>query len=332
MVEINFVIGWVCNFFLLFTLPVYVLFLLTLIKYRKDKELKHAFFRLLLSNGLADILQIIMVLLGYNLAASGLVPQLFIWMGDLFVKIYFPVSRGVNVAQCVGALWIAVNRLTALHFPFSYDRIWTSKVTFIFIIAFQWFASVALTLNLVIAANTYSLRVKPDNKTIEFVVTGPFYTTPVSPAVISSFCLLMIYSFIFLAAFFKTLQRKEWTVKERAALKMTAAGFVICSALISSTIFSRFFRNDIVGAFGLTIFISSTPYSLLIFSSAVRNRFFHFVFGCFCKESSSNTSKAEVDSMAGNSIRRLPIIKNASVAPIDLKRMSYEVPNHVLTE
>uniref|UniRef100_A0A914XSI3 G-protein coupled receptors family 1 profile domain-containing protein n=1 Tax=Plectus sambesii TaxID=2011161 RepID=A0A914XSI3_9BILA len=331
MVEINFVIGWVCNFILLFTLPIYVLFLLTLIKYRKDKELKHAFFRLLLSNGLADILQIIMVLLGYNLAATGLVPQLFIWMGDLFVKIYFPVSRGVNVAQCVGALWIAVNRLTALHFPFSYDRIWTSKVTFIFIIVFQWFASVALAFNLVVA-NTFSMRVKSDNKTIEFVVTGQFYNIPVSPAVISSFCLLMIYSFIFLAAFFKTLQRKEWTLKERAALKMTAAGFVICSTLISSAIFSRIFRNDVVSAFGLTIFISSTPYSLLIFSSAVRNRFFHFVFGCCCKESSSNISKAEVDSMAGNSIRRLPIIKNASVAITDLKRMNHEVPNHVLTE
>uniref|UniRef100_A0A914X9X0 Uncharacterized protein n=1 Tax=Plectus sambesii TaxID=2011161 RepID=A0A914X9X0_9BILA len=189
MVDITFVIGWVSNFILLFTLPIYVLFLLTLIKYRKDKDLSHAFFRLLLGNGLADILQIIMVLLGYNLAATGLVPELFIWMGDLFVKIYFPVSRGVYTAQCVGALWIAVNRLTALHFPFSYDR----------------------------------------------------------------------------------LQEKQWTRKEMAALKMTAAGFFICCGLISSVIFSKSFLNDVVGALGLTLFISSTPYVMFIFS-VVRNR------------------------------------------------------------
>uniref|UniRef100_A0A914WYI4 G-protein coupled receptors family 1 profile domain-containing protein n=1 Tax=Plectus sambesii TaxID=2011161 RepID=A0A914WYI4_9BILA len=331
MVEITFVIGWVCNFFLLFTLPIYVLFLLTLIKYRKDKDLKHGFFRLLLSNGVADILEIIMVLLGSNLAASGLMPQLFIWMGDLFVKIYFPVSRGVNAAQCVGALWIAVNRLTALHFPFSYNRIWTSKVTFIFIIGFQLLAVVAYTFYLAIT-NTFSICVQSDNKTIVFAVVGSYPSIPVSPAVIISFFLLMTYSFIFLAAFFKKLQRKEWTVKERAALKMTAAGFVICCALISSTIFSRFFRNDIVGAFGLTIFISSTPYSLLIFSSVVRTRFFHFVFGCCFEQLSSSTSKAEVNIMAGYSVCRSPIIKNARVAPVDLKLPSHEVPNHVLTE
>uniref|UniRef100_A0A914WUK1 Vomeronasal type-1 receptor n=1 Tax=Plectus sambesii TaxID=2011161 RepID=A0A914WUK1_9BILA len=305
MVEINFVIGWVCNFILLFTLPIYVLFLLTLIKYRKDKDLRHGFFRLLLSNGLADILEIIMVLLGSNLAVSGLMPQLFIWMGDLFVKIYFPVSRGVNAAQCVGALWIAVNRLTALHFPFSYDRIWTSKVTFIFIIGFQLLAAVAYTFYLAIT-NTFSICVQSDNKTIVFAVVGSYPSIP--------------------------LQRKEWTLKERAALKMTAAGFVICCGLISSTIFSRFFRNDIVGAFGLTVFISSTPYSLLIFSSVVRNRFFQFVFGWCIKKSSSIKNKAEVDSMAGNSIRRSPIIKNGRVAPIDLIRLNQNAPNQVSAE
>uniref|UniRef100_A0A914VUW7 Uncharacterized protein n=1 Tax=Plectus sambesii TaxID=2011161 RepID=A0A914VUW7_9BILA len=116
-----------------------------------------------------------------------------------------------------------------------------------------------------------------------------------------------------------------------AALKMTAAGFFICCGLISSVIFSKTFLNDVVEALGLTLFISSTPYVMFIFS-AVRNRFFHFVFECCYKKASSNSSIREVNIVAGINVHRSPITKKVNVAPIDLKRMIHEAPNQIFAE
>ena len=73
---------------LLFTLPIYFLFLLTLFKFRKDEELSSAFFRMIFINGVADIFQIIDILV-VSIADFGLIPGPFIWMGDLSSKILF---------------------------------------------------------------------------------------------------------------------------------------------------------------------------------------------------------------------------------------------------
>ena len=77
----------------------------------------------MLSNGIADILYIIIKLLGMELAASGLFPAPYIWMGDLSAKIFFLLSRVPSLAQHIGALWIALNRLTALHLPVHYKSV-----------------------------------------------------------------------------------------------------------------------------------------------------------------------------------------------------------------
>uniref|UniRef100_A0A914WIN3 Uncharacterized protein n=1 Tax=Plectus sambesii TaxID=2011161 RepID=A0A914WIN3_9BILA len=51
-----------------FTIPLYILVLITIIKNRNDEWLKHSFFTLMISTGIADICRILTLLLFSKLA------------------------------------------------------------------------------------------------------------------------------------------------------------------------------------------------------------------------------------------------------------------------
>ena len=105
------------------TLPIYILLIITLWKQRKDEILKSAFFKLMISVGIADIGTIISIFLTTRLALYGWVPQIFIWLGGTGARITNIFSFFFSFAQTCGVFIVAINRYTAFRMPLRHEKV-----------------------------------------------------------------------------------------------------------------------------------------------------------------------------------------------------------------
>jgi hypothetical protein len=110
--------------FVLATIPVYIMIIITIAKNRKDEVLKHAFFDLMISVGVADLGRIFCTISGSTLPRKGWVPQFYIWLGsDLSVRLSFAGLFSFGRAQLFGVFVVALNRFTAYALPMRHNRV-----------------------------------------------------------------------------------------------------------------------------------------------------------------------------------------------------------------
>jgi hypothetical protein len=105
------------------TLSVYILVLIVIAKNRKHEILKHSFFSLMISLGIADILKILLTTFWTKLAGYGWVSQFFFWMGSWSSRLGLSLSYCFQGAQLAGLLFVTVNRFTAAVFPLTHQQV-----------------------------------------------------------------------------------------------------------------------------------------------------------------------------------------------------------------
>uniref|UniRef100_A0A914UP20 G-protein coupled receptors family 1 profile domain-containing protein n=1 Tax=Plectus sambesii TaxID=2011161 RepID=A0A914UP20_9BILA len=113
----------ISNFFMLVTLPIYILFLITLRIFRHDETLNSAFFKLMFSIGIADVGMIIVIMLGNTLAESGWTPEVYIFIGSLSARLSNVGLFGFGYAQNFGVFFVAINRYTAYMRPMKHNKV-----------------------------------------------------------------------------------------------------------------------------------------------------------------------------------------------------------------
>jgi hypothetical protein len=99
------------------------MYLITLRKNRNEETLKSPFFKLMFSLGIADVGMMFTLLLGTDLAASGLVPEVFIFLGSLSARLFNIGLYGFGSAQDFGVLFVALNRFTAYLVPMKHSQV-----------------------------------------------------------------------------------------------------------------------------------------------------------------------------------------------------------------
>lgn len=109
--------------FMIITIPVYVLFLITLQINRRDEMLKSSFYKLLFSVGIADIGQILALLGGNILARSGFATDFLLSLGSAYCRYDSFATALLSLTQVHGITLIGINRMTAYLFPIRHSQV-----------------------------------------------------------------------------------------------------------------------------------------------------------------------------------------------------------------
>uniref|UniRef100_A0A914X0Z4 Serpentine receptor class gamma n=1 Tax=Plectus sambesii TaxID=2011161 RepID=A0A914X0Z4_9BILA len=231
------------------TTPIYILVLITLWKNRNEETLKHAFFKLMISVGIADVGTILNIFFTTRLAEWGWAPQIFIWLGGMSSRIANTCKSFFGTSQALGVLVVALNRYTAFMIPLKHQK-WVYPKELLY----------------------YALPVTIVGKGLIVVFVFIIYG--------------IIFVVTFKAS--RTSARVA-TNAEKAALNMSIVGFVHCIGLAIAVFFfiaqeiSYFgFNHNLVDIIvitfinnlGYNFFSAINPYALLIFSKSVRTQFF----------------------------------------------------------
>uniref|UniRef100_A0A914VLP2 G-protein coupled receptors family 1 profile domain-containing protein n=1 Tax=Plectus sambesii TaxID=2011161 RepID=A0A914VLP2_9BILA len=298
------IVSTIASAVMFFTIPVYFLYLLMLYKNRNDENLKYPFYKLMFSVGIADLLQIINLLLGNTLANSGIFPELYIFLGGLAARISNFGLFGFGMAQNIGMLFVAFNRYTAYILPMKHLKIWNDRFTRNMIIV-QWVVPL-IAVSPVIYPFEFQIQLLADNKTVllqwKDAKIAAYYQYFCTGAIGGPIFLIVLitYPIIFITAIVRTIRSKQPMGKaEKTALKMSMVGFVISFGLIifAGTLYQRLISWNVFKTFwtdvptfwmlynvGNTIYAAANPYAMFIFSGAVRDRFVRMLFGSWLQE------------------------------------------------
>uniref|UniRef100_A0A914W5C8 G-protein coupled receptors family 1 profile domain-containing protein n=1 Tax=Plectus sambesii TaxID=2011161 RepID=A0A914W5C8_9BILA len=135
--------GWATTVYSLVTIPFYVLFLCMIIYHRKTPEFNHAFFKILISLSVADIVQLIVALF-FNqfLVFHGWVSNFCQnFLGDLGAHLGTLLLWGTAMAQHLNVVSMAFNRYTAYVHPLKFNQLWMEKRTIIVAVGLPWLLS-----------------------------------------------------------------------------------------------------------------------------------------------------------------------------------------------
>uniref|UniRef100_A0A914V1H3 G-protein coupled receptors family 1 profile domain-containing protein n=1 Tax=Plectus sambesii TaxID=2011161 RepID=A0A914V1H3_9BILA len=282
--------------FLFLTGPIYILVLLALWKNRKEEVLKHAFFKLMISIGIADVGTMLNLFFTIRLAQWGLVPELFIWLGGRSSRLSTTLVFFFANSQALMVLIVAINRYTAYMVPLRHRQLWQDGKLLLWSIVGVWIIAL-ISIIPVVFIFEYQIYISPvDNRTIYFqwVNADDYFYYSIPSAFIGrpliAISVFILYGNIFFTAFRKYRQgSRAKTETEKAVLNMAIIGFLHCIGLaiaifffiaeeIAWTVFKyNLFDVQIVsfiGTLGYTLFSAVNPYALLIFSQPTRHHFF----------------------------------------------------------
>ncbi len=116
-------ISYLFDIFVIITIPIYALFIATLIHYRHLKEFDSPFFFLLISVGICELLKGFTYLITFELSITGFCPQLFISIGSAFAGFANVCNIGFGIMIVLGQFCVAINRFTALIFPIRHKKV-----------------------------------------------------------------------------------------------------------------------------------------------------------------------------------------------------------------
>uniref|UniRef100_A0A914W6U5 G protein-coupled receptor n=1 Tax=Plectus sambesii TaxID=2011161 RepID=A0A914W6U5_9BILA len=125
MLDATVIISWSLTIFALVSIPFCTLFLCMLIKYRDTTEFNHAYYKILMSLTVADILQ---------LTVAEFVNQFLIFhgwvagfclnvLGDFGAHVITMIFWGVGPLHFSIAISMAVNRFTAYVLPLRFKKV-----------------------------------------------------------------------------------------------------------------------------------------------------------------------------------------------------------------
>uniref|UniRef100_A0A914WBH2 G-protein coupled receptors family 1 profile domain-containing protein n=1 Tax=Plectus sambesii TaxID=2011161 RepID=A0A914WBH2_9BILA len=131
------VLAMFVNIFMFITVPIYILMIITLVKNRREETLKHSFYSLVISIGIADIGAMLSVF--FNIVASfAWIPSFYLALGDLASRIYNTCAFFFSAAQVIGVFVIGLNRFTAYMLPMSHQEIWDHGKWLRVVVVLQW--------------------------------------------------------------------------------------------------------------------------------------------------------------------------------------------------
>jgi MFS family permease len=120
--QVFWLIGFLLDIAMFITFPIYILLLITLWKYRKEETLKHSFFKLMFSIGIADI-GVISTIFFARVAEWGWFPLFFIGLGGFSSRIFNFFNLFFAMAQALGVFVVAINRYTAYMMPLRHQKV-----------------------------------------------------------------------------------------------------------------------------------------------------------------------------------------------------------------
>uniref|UniRef100_A0A914VQZ7 G-protein coupled receptors family 1 profile domain-containing protein n=1 Tax=Plectus sambesii TaxID=2011161 RepID=A0A914VQZ7_9BILA len=288
--------------FTLISIPVYVIFFCTLIRYRKA-ELSGAFFTLHISTAVADLLNLIFGKFFFKFPVfCGLFPLGY----DIAMRYSFFFGKLVAFmlwytmhAQMCGVVAITINRFTALVFPLRHSKIWTKRFLYLMIIG-MWllplaFSVLVLTTEIELLANWSSegelrwYKYQYEDAWVETIIYG---ASGIWIGVVLNVTLLIMYliQFIKFARNRSALERSNIAAKTKAytELKLALCGFAIFLVLsayglvllrmIAENLF-KYYCDACIHLYSIIgdIYAWATPYILLTMSSQVRHCFLNTI-------------------------------------------------------
>ncbi|GMS82606.1 hypothetical protein PENTCL1PPCAC_4781, partial [Pristionchus entomophagus] len=158
------------------TLPLHARLLYVLLKPNSKKDLDSSFHTLMINSTIANLIFALDCCLILEPSAAGIFYDFYKAMGPYFAKIELIKTTVVLTIDSILHLVLAVNRLTAILFPFKHQRFWSGSRLFWFCI-FVWAAGFVYSIPLllpgstdfVIDINLYGLR------SVEFTFCGNYY-------------------------------------------------------------------------------------------------------------------------------------------------------------
>uniref|UniRef100_A0A914X4R8 G-protein coupled receptors family 1 profile domain-containing protein n=1 Tax=Plectus sambesii TaxID=2011161 RepID=A0A914X4R8_9BILA len=119
------IIGWSATIFSLVTIPFHILFLCMLIKYRNTTDFNHAFYKILMSLSVADILQLMVSeFVNQFLTFHGWVADFCLnVLGDFGAHVITIIFWGTAMAQVLTVVSVAINRFTAYVYPLQFETV-----------------------------------------------------------------------------------------------------------------------------------------------------------------------------------------------------------------
>uniref|UniRef100_A0A914XJN1 G-protein coupled receptors family 1 profile domain-containing protein n=1 Tax=Plectus sambesii TaxID=2011161 RepID=A0A914XJN1_9BILA len=292
------------------SIPIYVIFVCALIKYRKS-ELSGAFYTLHISIAVADLLSLIFCKLFYKFPVfCGIFPlgyDVAMRYSYFFGKlIMFMFWYSMHVQIC-GVVVVTINRFTALVFPLKHNKIWSKRFLGLMIIG-MWllplaFSVLVLTTKMELKASLNSdgeLRWYSFDYEDERVETIIFGVSGIWIGIVLNVTLFVMYliQFIKFAQNRAALRKSNVAAKTKAytELKLALCGFVVFLVLsvlgliflrmIAENLFNDYCRVCIplYSVFG-DINAWITPYVLLVISSQTRHCFLNTIgLGRFIKK------------------------------------------------
>uniref|UniRef100_A0A914XLJ2 G-protein coupled receptors family 1 profile domain-containing protein n=1 Tax=Plectus sambesii TaxID=2011161 RepID=A0A914XLJ2_9BILA len=274
----------------LISLPIYIIFLYVLIKYRKSEDIKSSYFQLCFALGVADCYVLIHSHLAQKAAYWG------IWREEFFLKYqevgFVPgylawAMRAMTFAQFNGVLLLATNRFTAICLPFCHAKLWSTKIMAVAI--FLQFAIPAVIVLpyfwLVVCRPIDSVSVSisfADRSWHRFY----YFFGAIYMAVICFLCVLMYAAMLVQARLWrsKVIDSRQERRKRRMELKLALSAFAIfipafaysCVMYNASTT-ADYNRLFISWSAASDVFAYTNVYVLLAISPSVRCKFLHTI-------------------------------------------------------
>ena len=110
-------------FICLFGVPIYVVFLYMIVRFRKLSQFNIPFYGLVFQCGLLDLWYVVHQYLLFNHFLVNLVPSMFLWARVQMATVIFYGYFYIRACQAMAVLTISINRFTALITPLRHDLV-----------------------------------------------------------------------------------------------------------------------------------------------------------------------------------------------------------------
>ncbi|KAE9556669.1 hypothetical protein FO519_000075 [Halicephalobus sp. NKZ332] len=130
MTEIARLIDYICFAFAIFTFPIQILVVSSILRNFRNFKLNKSFFLFFVVNTFIDIISISCLVLAIMFPAWGIGINWYLVTGTNLGKCLLMGSIWSRVSQGFTCLLIAVNRCSAILYPLDYERIWSPPLIF----------------------------------------------------------------------------------------------------------------------------------------------------------------------------------------------------------
>ncbi|KAE9556668.1 hypothetical protein FO519_000074 [Halicephalobus sp. NKZ332] len=130
MVDASQVVEYIFFFWICVTVPVQILIVTSIIRKFSQFKMNKSFFLFYTVNTFVDFINQFCMAFGVLFPAWGLFIPIYLKLGSASGKYLLMGSLWTRVSQGIACLLIALNRCSAVIWPFNYERIWSNPVIY----------------------------------------------------------------------------------------------------------------------------------------------------------------------------------------------------------